>query len=280
MGSITNSLAQDLLDHILNKVAYTNPAAIYLCLCTADPTDAATGAAMNEVPNSFGYQRTAVVFGAAGGGRVIDQVGSVDFPTASGGAWGDATHWCVVDNQTYGSGQAMAFGALNALKNIADGDTPSVAASEVDVTVSAGEVSNYLASAILDFAFRDQAFTSPTVYVGLADAVIADGTTGVTVSEPSGGSYARELIYENTGGTPDFSLATLASPSVVDNTDEVALTTATASWGTDMVAWFLADNPSTGAGNILFYDNDVADKPVGDGDTAKFNANALICQMS
>lgn len=279
MGSITNSLAQDLLDHVLNKVAYTNPAAIYLCLCTADPTDAATGAAMNEVPNLYAYQRTAIVFGSAAGGRVIDQSGSVDFPTASGGAWGDATHWCITDNQTYGSGQAMAFGALNATKTIANGDTPSVAASEVDVTVSAGEVSNYLASTLLDFAFRDQVFTSPTVHLGFTDAVMADGTTGATASEPAGGSYARKLIYENTGGTPDFNLATLANPSVVDNSDEVALAAATASWST-LTSWFLADSITTGAGNILFYDNDVTDKPVGDGDTAKFNANALICQMS
>lgn len=278
MGSITNSLAQDLLDHVLNKVAYTNPAALYLCLCTADPTDAATGAAMNEVPNSFAYQRTAIVFSAAAA-RVIDQSGSVDFPTATGGAWGDATHWAIVDNQTYGTGQAMAFGALNATKSIADGDTPSVAASEVDVTVSAGEVSNYLANILLDFAFRDQVFTSPTVYAGLADTIMSDATTGVTVSEPVGGAYARKLIYENLGGTPDFNLATLANPSVVDNSDEVALVSATASWGT-LTSWFLSDNPTTGAGNILFYDNDVTDKPVGDGDTAKFNANALICQMS
>ena len=279
MGSMTNVLAQDLLDHVLNKVTFTNPAAIYLCLCTADPTDAATGASMSEVPNLYAYQRTAIVLGAAGGGRVIDQVGSVDFPTASGGAWGDATHWCITDNQTYGTGLAMAFGALNATKSIADGDTPSVAASEVDVTVSTGEASNYLASTLLDFAFRDQAFVSPTVYVGFTDAVMADGTTGATASEPAGGSYARLLIYDNGSGTPDFNLATLANPSVVDNSDEVALAAATASWST-LTSWFLSDSITTGAGNILFYDNDVTDKPVGDGDTAKFNASALICQMS
>jgi len=278
MGSITNSLAQDLLDHVLNKVAYTNPAAIFLCLCTADPGDGATGASMSEVPDAFSYQRTAVVFGAAAS-RVIDQSGSVDFPTASGGAWGDATHWCIVDNQTYGTGQAMAFGALNALKAIADGDTPSVAASEVDVTVSIGEVSDYLANILLNFAFRDQAFASPTVYVGFADAVIDDADNGAGVSEPVGGSYARLLINESGGGAPEFNLATLASPSVVDNQEEVALAAATASWST-LTSWFLADSITTGAGEVLFYDNDVADKPVGDGDTAKFNANALICQMS
>lgn len=278
MGSITNSLAQDLADHILNKVAYTNPANLYLSLCTADPTDAATGASMNEVANANGYQRTAIVFAAAGS-RTIDQTGAVNFPQASGGGWGTATHWCITDNQTYGSGQAMAFGALNQSKTINDGDTPSVATGEVDVTISAGEVSNYLANAILDFAFRDQAFTSPTVYLGLADTIMSDSTTGVSVSEPSGGSYARELIYENGGGTPDFSLATLANPSVVDNSDVVNMTTATADWGT-MTSWFLSDNPTTGAGNILFYDNDVTDKAVNNGDTAQFAANALVCNVS
>lgn len=278
MGSITNSLEQDLLDHTLNKLTYTNPAAIFLCLCTADPTDAATGASMNEVANAFGYARTAIVFSAAAA-RVIDQSGAVNYPAASGGGWGTVTHWAITDNSTYGAGQAMAHGAFTASKLINDGDTPSVAASEIDVTVTAGEVSNYLANTLLDFAFRDQVFTSPTVYAGLADAVLADATTGVSVSEPAGGSYARELIYENGGGTPDFNLSTAADPSVVDNSDEVALTTATASWGT-LTSWFLADNASTGAGNILFYDNDVADKAVGDGDTAKFAAAALIVQAS
>lgn len=278
MGSITNSLAQDILDHVLNKVTYVNPATLYLSLCTADPTDAATGAAMNEVPNLFAYQRTAIVFGAAAA-RVITQSGAVDFPTAAGGGWGDCTHWCVTDNQTYGAGQAMAFGALDTLKAVGDGDSPSVATAEANVTISAGEVSNYLANTALDFAFRDQAFISPTVYAGFADTIMTDATTGITVSEPSGGAYARKLIFENAGGTPDFNLATLANPSVVDNSDEVALTVATAAWGT-MTSWFLTDNPTTGAGNVLFYDNDVTDKPVGDGDTAKFNANALICQCS
>ncbi len=275
---MTNSLAQDLNDHVFNKVAYTNPATLYLSLCTADPGDGATGASMNEVPDAYAYQRTAIVFSAAAA-RVIDQSGAVNFPQASGGAWGDCTHWCITDNQTYGSGQALAFGALVATKSVADQDTPSVAAGEVDVTISAGEASDYLANILLDFAFRDQAFASPTVYVGFADTIMADATTGVTVSEPSGGAYARLLINENGGGTPDFNLATLASPSVVDNSDEVALAVATGDWGTQ-TSWFLSDNPTTGAGNILVYDNDVADKQVDDGDTAKFAASALIVQMS
>lgn len=276
MGSITNSLEQDLLDHILNKVAYTNPAAIYLCLCTADPTDAATGASMSEVANTNGYVRTAITFAAAAT-RSIDQSASVDFPQASGGGWGTVTHWCIVDNNTYGSGQAMAHGAFTASKTINDGDTPSVAASEIDVTVSAGEVSNYLANIILDFAFRDQAFVSPATYVGLATATIDDTDTGSTITEVSGGSYARKLVNEATGGAPEWDPATSADPSVVDNSDEIALITATGDWGT-VTSWFIS--PAATLDEILFYDNDVTDKAVNNGDTAKFAADALIMQCS
>lgn len=276
MGSITNSLEQDLLDHILNKVAWSNPATIYLCLCTADPTDAATGAAMNEVANSNGYARTAITFAAASS-RSIDQNASVDFPQASGGGWGTVSHWAIADTNTYGSGQVLAHGAFTQSKTINDGDTPSVASGEIDVTISAGEVSNYLANAILDFAFRDQAFTSPTTYVGLTTATITDTNDGDTITEVSGGSYARKLVYENGGGTPDWDLAVSGDPSYVDNSDEIALVTASADWGT-VTSFFIAN--ALTSGQILFYDNDVTDKAVNNGDTAKFAAAALVCQCS
>lgn len=276
MGSITNSLEQDLLDHTLNKVAYTNPAAIYLSLCTADPTDAATGASMSECANSNGYARTAITFAAAAA-RSIDQNASVDYPQASGGGWGTVTHWCITDNAGYGLGQAMAHGAFTASKTINDGDTPSVASGEIDVTITAGEVSNYLANISLNFTFRDQAFTSPATYVGLTTATIDDTDDGDTITEVAGGAYARKLVNEATGGAPEWDPATSADPSVVDNSDEIALVTATANWGT-VTSWFVSD--SLTSGEILFYDNDVTDKDVNDGDTAKFAADALIMQCS
>ena len=276
MGSITNSLEQDLLDHILNKVAYTNPATIYLCLCTADPTDAATGASMNEVANSFGYARTAIVFAAAGS-RSIDQTGSVDFPQASGGGWSTVTHWCITDNGTYGAGQALAHGAFSPSKLINDGDTPSVATGEIDVTISAGEVSDYLANIILDFAFRDQAFASPATYVGFTTATIDDTDDGDTITEVSGGAYARLIVNEATGGAPEWDPATSADPSIVDNSDEIAFVTATADW-TTVTSWFVAT--ALTSGEVLFYDNDVTDKQVDNGDTAKFAADTLVMQCS
>jgi hypothetical protein len=64
MGSLTNFLENELLDHVLNNAAYTPAATLYLALATGDPGEAATGASMSEVPNSGNYSRKAITVGA------------------------------------------------------------------------------------------------------------------------------------------------------------------------------------------------------------------------
>lgn len=275
MGSLTNFAETELLDHVYNA-AYSAAANIYLCLCTADPTDAATGASMSEVANSNGYQRTAITFGAAAS-RVIAQNADVDFPAASGGGWGTVTHWAICDNQTHGSGNVLAHGAFGTSKTINEGNTPTVASGEIDVTISAAEVSDYLALNWLDLMFRNQVFAAPDTYVALCDAIVADDDTGSTISEPSGGSYARKQVNINGGAAPTWDLAVEGDPSYVDNTDEIALTTATASWGT-IVAVAICDAATVG--NLLMYDNTMTDQAVDNGDTAKFTAGNLDAQLS
>ena len=272
MGSITDTLEQDLLDHVFNT-AYTPPGTCYLCLCTADPTDAATGASMNEVPNLYAYQRTAITFGIAAS-RVVDQSGAVDFPQASGGSWGTVTHWAIASIQTYGSGDVLAHGAFAAGKTINDGNTPSVATSEIDVTFSAGEISDVLANYLLDKAFRNQAYGEPQTWVALCTATINDNDTGSTITEP-GSNYARKQVNINGGGSPTWDLATAAG--LVDNTHEIAFVTATGDW-TTIVA--VAICSASTAGDLLFYDNTMADQAVGNGDTAKFPLDDLDITMS
>lgn len=272
MGSITDFLENELLDHIFNA-AYTPPTNLYLALCTADPTDAATGASMNEVPNAGSYARTAITFGAAASRRVT-QSGTVTFPAATG-AWGTVTHWALVDTNTYGSGNVLAHGAFGAAKAIVSGNTPSVASGQVYVEFSAGEIANYLANILLDFAFRNQAYSKPSTYVALCTATIADTDTGSTITEPGGGAYARKQVNINGGASPTWDLA---ASGVVDNTHDVDLGPASgASWGT-IVAVAILDAATTG--NLLFYDNGMTDQAVGDGDTARFAAGDLDIQMS
>jgi hypothetical protein len=267
MGSLSNYAEQALVKHLFRESAYTPAATLYLALCTADPGEAATGASMSEVANSGGYARTAIAFGAAASRRVT-QSGAVTFPTASG-SW-TYQYWAIVDSATHGAGNVLASGSFSASKSVVSGNTPSVASGEiwVELTASTG-LSNYAANGFLDRMFRNQAFTVSANYAGLATAVLADTTTGGTVTEVSGGSYARVAINASGGGSPAWGAA---SGGAVSNADAVSFPAATGSWGT-VVAMFIADASS--AGNILWYDNGLVDQAVTSGDTCSWASSQL-----
>jgi len=270
MGSLSDFLELELLDHICNAT-YTPAATIYLALATADPTDAGTGASMNECADANAYARKAIAFAAASS-RVVDQDGVVTFDQASG-SWGTVTHWAILDSGTHGAGNMLAHGEFSESKAIVNGNTPSVASSEIDVTFSAGEISDHLADELLDHAFRNAAYTAPDTYVGLVTAVSADDDTGSTITEVSGGSYARVQVNVNGGASPTWDLA---ASGLVDNTHAISFTTATASWGT-VVGVVICDAAS--AGNLLLYDNTMADQAVGNGDTVSFPIGDLDCTL-
>lgn len=261
MGSLSNYAENELLDHSLGT-AYSPVATVYLALCTGDPTDAGTGASMSEAANSGGYARKAITFGAASSRRVT-QSGTVTFDQASG-SWGTVSHWALVDSATHGAGNMLAYGALTANKTVVSGNTPSVASGQVYVEISAGAMSDYLANKLLDLMFRNTAYTAPATYIALTTATVSDSSTGSTITEVSGGSYARKLVNVAGGASPAWSAASGGASS---NGAAITFTTATASWGT-VVASAICDASS--AGNLLFYDNALADQAVGSGDTVEF----------
>jgi len=271
MGSLTDFAENELLDHVCNA-AYTPVATVYLALATADPTDAATGASMSEVPNSGAYARTAITLGAAASRRVT-QSGVVTFPQANG-AWGTVSHWVIVDTATHGAGNVLAHGAFAVAKAIVSGNTPSIASAEVYVEYSANEISDYLSNKLLDLMFRNVAYAKPDTYVALVTVAVTDGMTGSTITEPSGGAYARKQVNINGGASPTWDLA---ASSLVDNTHAVTFAQATASWGT-IVGVAIVDAATVG--NLLFYDNAMADQAVGSGDTVSFPIGDLDVTMS
>lgn len=271
MGQITDYMETQLLDHILNDDTWTSPANIYLCLCTADPTDAATGASMSEVANDYSYARTAISFGAAASRKVI-QSGAVNFPQASGGSWGTVSHWAICDNITHGSGNVLATGGFAASKPVGDGDTPSVADTEIEIEFTAGEISNFLVLEMLDHAFNNLTYASPQTWIALCEAIVGDGDTGSTITEEGAGAYARVQVNVNGGSSPTWDQAGGTTPTIVDNTHDIPFITATADWGSQVA---VAVCTLATLGEVLFYDNDMVDKSVYDGDTAKFPAGDL-----
>jgi len=279
MGSISDYLESALLDHIFNGagVAFTPPSTIYAGLSTTDPLDDASG--ITE-PVGGSYARVAITFGAAAARAIANVI--VNFAQASG-SWGTLTHFFICDhisNATFGTNVNMlASGLLAASKEVVSGNTPSIPAGDINISFKTlatkgtnENISDYLANALLDFAFRNQAFSQPDTYLGYADTILADDTTGSTVSEPSGNGYARKQVNVNGGSSPTWDLV---SAGVVDNTDNIDMPTPTGSWGT-LVSQFIAD--ALTGGNILFYDNGVTDQAVSTDDTVRAEAGA--CDIS
>lgn len=271
MGSISDYLEDELMDHVFNA-SYTPASTIYLALCTADPTDAATGASMNEVANSNAYARKAITFGAAASRRVT-QDATVTYDEATG-SWGTVTHWTIVDSATYGAGNVLAHGSFAASKVVASGSTATVASGQTYIEFSAGEISDFLSNELLDHAFRNQSYTSPDTYIGLTTATVSDSDTGSGITEVSGGSYARVQVDVNGGSSPTWDLS---SGGALDNGAAITFPAATASWGT--VTSVVICDAST-SGNLLFYDNDLTDQVVGSGDTVTFGVGNLDVSMT
>jgi hypothetical protein len=171
------------------------------------------------------------------------------------------THWGIHDAATVGN--LLAHGAFAVSKQVNNGNTPSVAAAEVTVAFSAGEISDYLANNLLDFAFRNQAFSSPATYVGLVTVATGDSDTGSTITEPGNG-YAREIVNINGGASPTWDLA---AAGLVDNTHLIQFDTPTGTWGT-VVGVVIVD--ALTLGNLLCYDNTMDDQLIGTDDDVEF----------
>jgi hypothetical protein len=134
--SASDFLENEILDHLFSVGAYTAPTP-YFCLCTADPTDAGTGASMNEVANSGSYARkdASACFGTAAAGGTISNDAVIEFAAATG-SWGTATHFAICDSGTYGAGNMILHGALGTPKTIASGDTPRFPIGDIDITAA------------------------------------------------------------------------------------------------------------------------------------------------
>jgi len=127
MAGFSDYLENELLDHVFRNSAYSQPAAVYVGLFTAAPSDSGGG---TEVSGG-GYVRKAVTFGAASGGAIANTA-EVDFGTTSA-AWGTVTHFGIFDAES--AGNLLAWDALTAEKTIGSGDPVSIPVGDLDVSL-------------------------------------------------------------------------------------------------------------------------------------------------
>jgi len=128
MAEISNYLENALINGTLRATNFTAPAAVYVSLHTADPTDAGTGA---EVSGGS-YVRQAATFGAPSNGAST-ATADITYPqaTASYGTVGWIGIW---DAST--SGNLLYHSPLNTSKTIDTGDIFKITSGSLTVTLA------------------------------------------------------------------------------------------------------------------------------------------------
>ena len=136
MGSFSNFLEDEVLDHVFGKAAYTAPTTLYVGLWTTTLSDASTGATSGE-PTGGSYARKSVAnnltnWPASSGGAKANGT-AITFVTATG-PWGTVTHFAILDAAT--NGNILGWAQLTASKVIGNGDTASFAIGDLDITLT------------------------------------------------------------------------------------------------------------------------------------------------
>ena len=134
MGSFTEDLSNELLDHVFGNAAFTADSTLYVALSTTTITD--TGGNMTE-PSGGSYARVAVTnnatnFPAASSGAKANGT-AITFATATA-SWGTVIDFAIMSALT--SGTMRGYGTLTASKTIDSGDTASFAIGELDITLT------------------------------------------------------------------------------------------------------------------------------------------------
>lgn len=134
----------------------------------------------------------------------------------------------------------------------------------------AGSKSDYLEKKILDYLLGNVTdFRSSTVYIALSTAAYSDASTGASMTEVSGGSYARVAV---TNDATNWPAASGTSPASKSNGTAFTFPTASGSWGT-VNSFYIVDASTNG--NILYGGDLTVAKTIGSGDTATFAISAI-----
>jgi hypothetical protein len=128
MAEISNYLENALINGTLRATTFTAPAAVYVSLHTADPTDAGSG---TEVSGGS-YIRQAATFAAPSNGASTTSA-DITFPQATGN-WGTIGWIGIWDAQT--TGNLLYHTALDTSKAIDNGDIFKIASGSLTVTLA------------------------------------------------------------------------------------------------------------------------------------------------
>lgn len=239
MTQASNYLEGKLIDHVFRATNYAPPAAIYFALFStaASLAQLEAGTLTGEVAVGS-YARQPVTFAAAAARAIVSNA-AVSFPLLTADYPDPVRFYAFMDASS--AGNVLAYGQLNSDLTYVSGNTPIFDAGLLTIDFAAGSaLSDYLVHAILNHVFRNTAYTSPTVRVGLfaAAASVAALKAGTLTGEIAGNGYARQTVT--------FGAAT---DGVSANTNALSFGPATpAGWGTVLHGALL---DAASAGNVL-----------------------------
>jgi hypothetical protein len=133
MAHMSNYLEGQLRAHLFRSGTFLKPAALYISLHTADPTDAGTGtevtggsyARVQRNPSDANWSAGSATDGTT------DNVGDLIFPAPTAN-WGTITHFGIWDAAT--GGNLLCHGAMTTPRAVNSGDTaPQFAAGSLDI---------------------------------------------------------------------------------------------------------------------------------------------------
>lgn len=133
-----------IIDHVFRTRTFAKPAALWLALYTAAPSDAGGGtevvggsyARVNLAPLDTNWAATqgGSSGNSSGTGGATANLVPIVFPAPTAN-WGTVTHWAILDANA--AGNVLIWDALTAPRTILSGDpAPSFAANQLTVTVS------------------------------------------------------------------------------------------------------------------------------------------------
>lgn len=139
---VASGIANDWMDIILGLVfgatgsPYTAPATLYFGLCTAIDAD---GTVTGE-PTGGNYSRKSItndtsLWNTPSNGA-MDNKAAITFATANG-SWGTMTNFFIANHSSNTGSAIIAYGTLAVSKAITSGDTPSFAAGDLDIGITA-----------------------------------------------------------------------------------------------------------------------------------------------
>lgn len=129
-------------------------------------------------------------------------------------------------------------------------------------------ISNYLATALLNQVFRNTVYTRPTtVYIAL---YTSDPTAADTGVEVSGSSYARQIV-----AFPVPSI--IASKETIKNSADIVFDVAIADWG---IITHAGIRDALTGGNLLYYGPLANSRDILTGDRLRFLANEIVLTLS